>query len=89
MSDRSNAAGVPDDVVVSLACRLGALRALEFKEFADSLPELSRSQRMMLLRGWLAVMCLPGDASVEAQDLRNCLSALRLAWISLKKVNDD
>lgn len=78
---------LPDHAIVGLACRLGALKALEFKEFAESLPELTRPQRMMLLRGWLAMMCLPGDAELEAQDVRNCLSALRTAWITLNKAN--
>jgi len=67
--------------VVGLACRLGATQALEFVDFGRSLGELTEQQRKLLLRGWLALEAIPGDASLERADLLRVLTALRQEWL--------
>jgi len=70
--------------MVGLACQLGAVAAMDFAEFANSLKELDAPQKKMLLRGWLAIESMPNEASLEISDLRNCLRALRQSWIREK-----
>lgn len=71
--------------LVSLACQIGAVNAIEFAEFAASLKELSDSQQRLLLRGYLATTHLKGDASLERSDMMLCLRALRQAWITISR----
>lgn len=70
--------------LVGLACKLGALRAIEFSEFATSCNGLSDEQKKLLYRGWLAVGSFHKDASLEASDVQMCLTALRQAWLKLE-----
>lgn len=70
--------------LVGLACRLGAMQAMEFIDFGKSLGELSEQQRKLLLRGWLALEAIPGDASLERADLLRVLTALRQEWLRAK-----
>lgn len=70
--------------LVGLACHLGTVRALEFAEYYATIGELDEPQRKLLLRGWLGIQHLPGDATLEASDMQRCLVALRQAWLQIK-----
>lgn len=74
--------------LVGLACQIGTADAIEFAEFAKSLNELTSDQQRMILRGYIATTHLPGDASLERSDVLRCLRALRQAWLSLKRMDD-
>lgn len=73
--------------LVGLACNIGTVAAIEFSEFAESLQELDDQQQRLLLRGYLATTHMPRDASLEADDLRKCLRALRQAWLAIAQEN--
>lgn len=74
---------LPD--LVGMACHIGAFQALEFREFAESIGELTAQQRKMLLRAWLALESMPKDADLERRDLLNVITGLRQAWMREKK----
>ena len=74
---------IEGSLLVSMACNLGASKAIAFAEFANESKELTEAQQKLLMRGWLAAEHLPGDASLESSDLHKCLFALRQAWIML------
>lgn len=67
--------------LAGMACRIGAAAALELAEFERSLEGMEERQRSILLRGWLAVETLPGDASLERALIRDALAALRMEWL--------
>lgn len=77
------------DILAGLACHMGATKAIEFAAFAAEHEELSDSQKKLLLRGWLAIQHMPGDASLEASDLHKCLTALRQAWITISRTKEN
>lgn len=70
--------------LVGLACRLGAVQAMEFVEFRDSIKELGDQQQKMLLRATLALNEFPHEAALERADLLRVITALRQAWLKIK-----
>ena len=72
-------------ILVGISCHLGVGKAIEFAAYARSLEDLTEPQKKLLLRGWLAIQHLPGDASLEAADLHECLRALSVAWRFLEQ----